>query len=650
MDPLIGQTIKGRFRVLRKLGEGAMGTVYLAEQLTIGRNVALKVLHREFARDEGFVARFRDEARAAASIHHAAVTVVHDYDQAEDGSLFIAMEFHEGRTLGEILRREGALDQARAVRIAIEIAEGLGAAHRAGVIHRDVKPHNIMIASDDQVKLMDFGIARLRDRGAAGLTQVGLVIGTPEYMAPEQIEGGEITEQADIYALGVVLYEMLTGSVPFKGTSAGAVLTRHLREAPPLLRQVRGTIPAALEGVVARALEKQVDRRQQHMGEVVKELRRIREELPPASGGPETILAAPRTLLVGSETRATSADEAIMASPRPRPPRPPAPAPANRPGRRRTLAVVGVVALLLIAVGAATVFYREPASDLDGVRAAAQARLRSEGLTGVTVEVTADGVATLSGVVQTREEADKAARAVMTAPGVKRVIPRIGLREPPQRLRELVEEQLRRQGWLKRSPADRVGLVAEVGDDAVVALVGTVPTAEAAAEAVRIAGAVPNVNRVIQRIDILDPRQIKAAVEEKLRAAGYPDVKAEIGGDLAVTLTGAVETRAREVEIVRLANEVQDVARVVSRLTVRAPAPEPPLPGRIQQAVEARLRAGGRLSELNVQVSGDQTVTLTGIVETPGEKDRALELARGVPGVRGVREKINVRCQWAGTC
>jgi osmotically-inducible protein OsmY len=309
-----------------------------------------------------------------------------------------------------------------------------------------------------------------------------------------------------------------------------------------------------------------------------------------------------------------------------------------------------VVALLLIAVGAATVFYREPASDLDGVRAAAQARLRSEGLTGVTVEVTADGVATLSGVVQTREEADKAARAVMTAPGVKRVIPRIGLREPPQRLRELVEEQLRRQGWLKRSPADRVGLVAEVGDDAVVALVGTVPTAEAAAEAVRIAGAVPNVNRVIQRIDILDPRQIKAAVEEKLRAAGYPDVKAEIGGDLAVTLTGAVETRAREVEIVRLANEVQDVARVVSRLTVRAPAPEPPLPGRIQQAVEARLRAGGRLSELNVQVSGDQTVTLTGIVETPGEKDRALELARGVPGVRGVREKINVRCQWAGTC
>ena len=282
-DPFIGRVIRGRYRVERQLGEGGMGAVYLAEQLSIGRKVALKVLRGDFARDDGFVARFRQEAKLVAVLndtHDPHVTLVHDFDQTEDGSLFIVMEWLEGRALNEVIQREGALRLPRAVRLATQIAHGLEAAHRAGVIHRDIKPHNIMVLdANDNIKLMDFGIARLRDSSQTPLTRVGTMMGTPAYMAPEQIEGQEVTDKTDIYSFGIVFYEMLTGVVPFRANTPAAVLTKQLREEPTPPTRLRPDVPPEIEELVLQALAKNPDHRPRDMAEIARSLSRISRDL-----------------------------------------------------------------------------------------------------------------------------------------------------------------------------------------------------------------------------------------------------------------------------------------------------------------------------------------------------------------------------------
>ncbi len=268
-NTLIGRTIRGRYRVLERLGEGGMAMVYLAEQINVERKVALKVLHGRYSDDQEFVKRFRQEARLAASLNHSSVIQIYDFDQADDGMLFIAMEYLKGKNLKELIQA-GAVSVQKAVHFGVQIAQGLAVAHRAGVIHRDVKPENIMaLAGEDEIKLMDFGIARLRESGAATrLTRAGMMMGTPLYMAPEQIEGGEVTERTDIYAFGIVLYEMLSGVVPFRAPTPSAVLMKHLKEAPMPLRKMRGEIPASIERIVSQALEKKPGRRPQAMDQV----------------------------------------------------------------------------------------------------------------------------------------------------------------------------------------------------------------------------------------------------------------------------------------------------------------------------------------------------------------------------------------------
>lgn len=292
-DPFIGKTIKGKYRVLKKLGAGGMGAIYLAEQTSIGRKVALKMLHREFAADDEFVKRFHQEARLAASFSHRHVITIHDFDQAEDGSLFIAMEYVQGKNLKTLIR-EGPLQLGRAVRLGRQIAEGLSAAHRSGIIHRDIKPENIMIIEGtEEVKLMDFGISRLRDAETLSrLTRPGMIMGTPAYMAPEQIEGSEVDNKTDIYAFGVVLYEMLSGEGPFKAPTPTALLMKHVNEVPVPLRKLRNDIPPAIEHVVMQALEKKPERRQREMEEVVCHLRSVEETIKDDTP-PTVIIAAP---------------------------------------------------------------------------------------------------------------------------------------------------------------------------------------------------------------------------------------------------------------------------------------------------------------------------------------------------------------------
>jgi serine/threonine protein kinase len=296
-DSLIGQVIQGRYRIMNLLGEGGMGGVYLAEQLSIERLVAVKVLHEQYARDEEFLARFRREAQQAAALNHHRVVTIYEFGQTEDGRLFIAMEYVSGQTLDKLVRR-GPLPVKRAVALGIQLAEALQAVHRAGVIHRDVKPENIMVRGNDEIKLMDFGIARARDvQTQTRLTRTGLIIGTPEYIAPEQIEGGEVNERTDIYAWGIVLYEMLSGKPPFTAPTAAAMLVKHLQEVPEPLRKIRRGVAEEIERVVMEALEKDPRRRPQTMAEAITKLRTASEQVKlknlarataiPQSGGKE---------------------------------------------------------------------------------------------------------------------------------------------------------------------------------------------------------------------------------------------------------------------------------------------------------------------------------------------------------------------------
>src|ERR1051325_5243426 len=197
-DAFLGKRIRGRYEILKKIGEGGMGTVYLAEQVSVGRKVALKLLQGAYASDDEFIGRFRREARLAASLNHRNIVTIYDFDQSDDETLFIAMEYLQGARLSDVIRRDGPLDVGRAVRLGLQIANGLDAAHRLGVIHRDIKPDNIMVIGDrgsEEIKLMDFGIARIMDSGTiSNLTRTGVIMGTPAYMAPEQAEGTAVSE------------------------------------------------------------------------------------------------------------------------------------------------------------------------------------------------------------------------------------------------------------------------------------------------------------------------------------------------------------------------------------------------------------------------------------------------------------------------
>jgi serine/threonine protein kinase len=269
-DPLIGQTI-GNYRVTLKLGEGGMGSVYLAEHPHIGKKVALKVLHPEFASNQEVVARFFNEARAVNDIGHPNIVDIVDYGVLQGGvrgdqMVYFIMEYLGGRTLTQLIKNESPIPPERALTIALQVADALAASHRTGIIHRDLKPDNIMLLSrgreNDFVKLLDFGIAKLTtDQAGSRRTRTGIVMGTPAYMSPEQCEGrGQIDHRTDVYALGIVLYEMLSGRVPFIGEGYGEILVQHLTQPPAPPSTFRGLSPH-IEAVVLKALEKRADLR-----------------------------------------------------------------------------------------------------------------------------------------------------------------------------------------------------------------------------------------------------------------------------------------------------------------------------------------------------------------------------------------------------
>jgi len=229
-----------------------MADVYCTEDTHLGRQVALKVLHRRFAQDQEFVERFRREASAAAGLQHP--NVVGIFDRGEyDGTYYIAMEYLPGRTLKDVIREEAPLDQLRAIDYGIQILQAASFAHRRGVIHRDFKPHNVIVGADNRLKVTDFGIARA---GASEMTETGSIMGTAQYLSPEQAQGQRVGAQSDLYSIGIVLYEMLTGRVPFAGESAVSIALKHVSEEPPPLRGLRPDVHPRVEQAVGRALLK----------------------------------------------------------------------------------------------------------------------------------------------------------------------------------------------------------------------------------------------------------------------------------------------------------------------------------------------------------------------------------------------------------
>jgi len=267
--------VDGRYRVLTRVGSGGMADVFVAEDQQLGRKVALKLLHRRFAEDSEFVERFRREASAAAGLQHQNVVSVYDRGRWDD-TYYIAMEYLPGRSLKQIVRAEAPLDPVRAIDLTIQILKAARCGHRRGVIHRDLKPHNVIVNGEDRAKVTDFGIARA---GASDMTETGSIMGTAQYLSPEQAQGRAVSAQSDLYAVGVILYELLTGRVPFEADTAVSIALKHVSEPPTPPRALNPAVPPELEQVVMWALEKDPARRPQNADAFIAALQEVRRHL-----------------------------------------------------------------------------------------------------------------------------------------------------------------------------------------------------------------------------------------------------------------------------------------------------------------------------------------------------------------------------------
>jgi serine/threonine-protein kinase len=348
---VVGETIGNRYEVEELVGHGGMSSVYKAKDSLLERHVALKILHEQYSADEGFVERFKREARSVAQLQHPNIVTVIDRGE-EAGRQFIVFEYIEGENLKEYVVRKGRLEVREALEIAVEVAHGLAFAHEQGLIHRDVKPQNVLLNGDGRAKVTDFGIARTLDVDGS-MTQTGTVLGTSNYIAPEQASGQPVDAHSDVYALGAVLYELLAGDVPFPGESFVAVAMKHMHEPAPNLLDVRGDIPLRVTAAVDRALEKDPEQRFPTMDAFAAELEACIAELDQGETGDAT-------MVIPSARRAT--------------------APRRRKQVSRWPLAIGLLALLAIA-GIVIGLFAAGGSNNNGGTPVASKRVQISGVT-----------------------------------------------------------------------------------------------------------------------------------------------------------------------------------------------------------------------------------------------------------------------------
>jgi serine/threonine protein kinase len=286
---VVGELIAGRYELEELVGSGGMSSVYRAHDRLLERTVALKILHEQFTRDDGYVERFRREARAVAQLAHPNIVTVIDRGE-QDGRQFIVFEYVDGMNLKELMTQEGPVSPREAIELALQVARGLSFAHDNGLVHRDVKPQNVLLDADGRAKVTDFGIAHAVD--VDGMTITGTIMGTSNYIAPEQARGQPVDEQTDVYSLGCVLYELLTGEVPFEGDNFVAVAMRHVNDPVPSVRDVRPDVPPRLDWAIQQAMAKDHDERFESMAEFAAELEACHAEL---DGNEGATMVVPRS-------------------------------------------------------------------------------------------------------------------------------------------------------------------------------------------------------------------------------------------------------------------------------------------------------------------------------------------------------------------
>ena len=376
---LEGSVIADRYHVLRKLGEGGMGQVYLAEHIKMGRKSAIKVMNPSMSQDPDAIGRFNREAANASRITNTNVAAIYDFGETPDGLIYLAMEYVEGESLTKVMEKTGALPADRAANITRQVAEGLDAAHEIGIVHRDLKPDNIMIAKQrdgsDLVKVVDFGIAKAAGGDAQKVTKTGLVVGTPEYMSPEQLSGDPLDARSDIYTLALVTFHMLTGTLPFPSSTLQESMIMRLTDRPRTLAEMRpdASWPAPIQAVLDRALQRKADDRYQHATDFSSDLTRAVSAMPAGAtlvGRPPVAATAggamPSTTVrnaAGTGTRAPSMPNTTPTA------APALAASATRPqaagsGSRRGM-VLAAAGLLIVALGGGGYVYFSRAKAAD---------------------------------------------------------------------------------------------------------------------------------------------------------------------------------------------------------------------------------------------------------------------------------------------
>ncbi len=361
---LLGSIVAERYHILKKLGEGGMGTVYLAEHVKMGRKAALKVMNPGMNSDPDAIARFNREAANASRLNHPNVCGIYDFGETPEGLIYLAMEFIEGESLTSLIEKNGFLAAPRAAAIIHQAADALGVAHDYGIVHRDLKPDNIMIAKgrdgSDQVKVVDFGIAKASSSDAQKVTKTGLVVGTPEYMSPEQLAGDKLDGRSDIYSLGLVAFNCLTGMLPFPSNSAQEAMIMRLTDLPKTLAEMKPDVewPAELQAVMDKVLQRDFEERYQKAADFGRDMVKSVENMP------ATVAAAGATMVIGASAAADlpktrmapkgGATAKVEAAPAPV---------AVAPAKKSPVGMIIAAVAVLAAIGAGVVMLKGKSSD-----------------------------------------------------------------------------------------------------------------------------------------------------------------------------------------------------------------------------------------------------------------------------------------------